>query len=98
MPEDLEKARRRRLRAEYKARERAEERERLGLTREQFEDLSEYLEEALEREPCDHTLRHSVAWAQSRGLDPERVTAGLEALGGFCDDEVLWNIEPDEIF
>ena len=43
--------------------------------------------------PCDHTLRHTTAFLQKRGLDPERVMPWLREHGGYCDCEVLANVE-----
>jgi uncharacterized protein DUF2695 len=75
------------------------ERERMpmavGLDGPHLKALLAYLDRALSIEPCDHTLRHSIAWAHEQGLDEKRFIEGLEAYGGFCDDEVILNLDPD---
>jgi hypothetical protein len=42
---------------------------------------------------CDHTLRETVEFLRQRGLDVERVVSWLQEHGGFCDCEVLYNVE-----
>ena len=45
------------------------------------------------RQGCDHTRRLTRAWLESRGHDVEKVFAWLDTLGGFCDCEILANVE-----
>jgi hypothetical protein len=45
------------------------------------------------RQGCDHTRRLTRAWLASRGHDVERVFAWLDTQGGFCDCEILANVE-----
>ena len=42
---------------------------------------------------CDHTRRLTRAWLESRGHDVGRVFEWLDAQGGFCDCEILANVE-----
>jgi hypothetical protein len=42
---------------------------------------------------CDHTLRLTTAFLQKRGLDVERIVPWLRDHGGYCDCEVLANVE-----
>jgi hypothetical protein len=42
---------------------------------------------------CDHTLRMTTEFLQERGLDVERVLPWLREHGGYCDCEVLANVE-----
>ena len=42
---------------------------------------------------CDHTRRLTRAWRASRGHDVERVFAWLDSQGGYCDCEILANVE-----
>ena len=48
---------------------------------------------------CDHTLRHSRAWLRERfgrrSVAP--LARWLENRGGFCDCEVLMNVDTDPI-
>ena len=43
--------------------------------------------------PCDHTLRETTEFLQKRGLDLERTIPWLRENGGYCDCEVLCNVE-----
>jgi hypothetical protein len=42
---------------------------------------------------CDHTLRETIAFLQQHGLDVERVVDWLHEYGGFCDCEVIYNVD-----
>lgn len=42
---------------------------------------------------CDHTLRLTTEFLQKRGLDVDRVLPWLREHGGYCDCEVLANVE-----
>jgi hypothetical protein len=55
--------------------------------------LLDHLDEKLAHEGCDHTLRLTIAWAKAQGLDSERIAAWTHENGGFCDCEVLANVE-----
>lgn len=43
--------------------------------------------------PCGHTLRETTEFLQKRGLDLERIVPWLHEHGGYCDCEVLGNVE-----
>lgn len=94
MPSDRD--RRRRLRDAYKAERRQEAWDTLGIDREQLDDLLAGVGESLADTGCDHTLRHSRAWADSRSIPWPALEAGLLAGGAGCDCEVLANVDPDE--
>jgi hypothetical protein len=70
----------------------------LEIDRAQFEAFLTELERDLLTDPCDHTLRRSIAWAQHNGVNVRDFVGLLEEHGGFCDDEVLYNVDPDEVF
>ena len=42
---------------------------------------------------CDHTLRHTCAFLKAKGLSESTVVLWLGTYGGFCDCEVLGNVE-----
>src|SRR5262249_17391816 len=44
---------------------------------------------------CDHTLRVTTTFLKRRGLDAERIIAWLREHGGYCDCEVLANVEDE---
>ncbi|MFF7633359.1 DUF2695 domain-containing protein [Kitasatospora sp. NPDC008050] len=91
-----EKDRRKALRDSYKAQQKQDEWESLGLDRDQLDALLEHLEDRLSDQDCDHSLRHTQAWVNSTGLDWDTVKSGLASAGGYCDCEVLANVDPDD--
>lgn len=60
------------------------------------EALFAYLDEQLEEEDCDHTLRYTQQWLQQQA-HPQMaaVIAELQEMGGYCDCEVLANCYED---
>ena len=52
-----------------------------------------HLDSELGNHPCDHTLRLTTAWLVANGHEPERVVPWLRENGGYCDCEVLANVE-----
>ena len=39
----------------------------------------------------------SRQWATAQPVDPDRLAESLAEFGGYCDCEVLANVEPEEI-
>ncbi len=76
-----------------KAREREAAEKALPVPKEILLKLLDHLDEKLAHEGCDHTLRLTLAWAAAQGLDSERIAAWTRENGGFCDCEVLANVE-----
>jgi len=74
-----------------------EERERylesLPATREEIEDLFDYLDKRLQDESCVHNLRFTMQFLMEKRLNMPRVMSWLNENGGYCDCEVLQNIE-----
>ena len=42
---------------------------------------------------CDHTLRETIEFLQQRALDVERIILWLNEYGGYCDCEVIYNVD-----
>jgi hypothetical protein len=42
---------------------------------------------------CDHTLRETIEFLKKRGLDVERIVPWLREYGGYCDCEVIFNVD-----
>lgn len=82
----------------YKEAERARERESMILDESQLSTLLDYLDERLAADRCDHTLRFTEAWAAEHSVDASAVTASVRNFGGYCDCEVLANVEPESIY
>ena len=47
---------------------------------------------------CDNTLRLSLEYIRQNNLDRDRVVEWLEENGGYCDCEVLANVEESPAF
>jgi hypothetical protein len=58
-----------------------------------FAALFDFLDESLEAEPCDHTLRLTTQYLQTHNLPADDVIEWLNDNGGYCDCEVLSNVE-----
>jgi hypothetical protein len=43
--------------------------------------------------PCDHTLRETILFLRERNLDVEGVVKWLHQNGGYCDCEVIFNVD-----
>jgi hypothetical protein len=87
-----ERATRKALRQRYRAEQREAAWPRLGIAREQLDDLLEHLDHRLV-EPCDETLAMTRRWAGTRCA---RLEPGLHDSGAVGDCEVLANVDPDE--
>lgn len=59
-----------------------------------FEDLFDYLEDKLEREPCNHSLRFAMQFMMENRLNFAKMSAWLQENGGFCDCKVIEQIVP----
>jgi hypothetical protein len=61
-----------------------------------FKDLAallDHLDERLGVKGCDHTPNMTKAFLIARGLDAEVILPWLGEYGGYCDCEVLANVE-----
>jgi hypothetical protein len=77
----------------WKADQRAAARAKLPLPTEQMQALFDMLDVEFPRQGCDHSLRLTRAWLESKGLPVEPVEAWLRENGGHCDCEALANAE-----
>lgn len=77
----------------HKERERAAFAASLPLPKADLAALFDHLDARLGEAACDHTLSLTTAFLTGRGLDVARVSAWLRESGGYCDCEVLANVE-----
>lgn len=94
MPSHSEIERRKLLRkeAENSARAKEESLMPISMSMSQLTELFDHLDVAL-AEGCDHTLRFTVAYLRSHGLSEDLIIPWLQEYGGYCDCEVLANVE-----
>jgi hypothetical protein len=64
----------------------------MPISRPHLAELFAHLDGAL-KEGCDHTSRFTVAFLRSRGLPEATILPWLQDYGGYCDCEVLANVE-----
>lgn len=86
------KNRKRELKAAFKAKELEVLEASMPLSKEDLRGLFEYLDSE-EASGCDHTAKKTLGYLRSRSLNPERIVPWLQELGGYCDCEVLANVE-----
>ncbi|MHC4462830.1 MAG: DUF2695 domain-containing protein [Planctomycetota bacterium] len=93
MPSKEEKRRRAKLVQEIADIEKRKEIEKMPIS---FKDLSElfnYLDEKLSTNECNHTPIMTKIFLESKNLNTEKILSWLEEYGGYCDCEVLANVE-----
>ncbi len=94
MPDKKEIERRKQIARELKLKARQEFEKSLPMSHENFKNLFDYLDEQLTNNTCDDTLKLSVTFLQSLKLDNiDEITEWLGENGGYCDCEVLANVE-----
>ena len=94
----VEDQQRRDARRAYKQAERGSAHEAMVLAEAQLSDLLDYLDDHVAEAGCDHTLRFTEAWAGERGIQPSALVRSVQQFGGYCDCEVVANVEPELIF
>jgi hypothetical protein len=90
--------RKRELKRAFQDREQEVARQAMLLDEDQLEELLGYLDERLPDAGCDHSLQLTRRWAGQNGVDADALASSLEQFGGFCDCEVLANVDPEAIF
>lgn len=66
----------------------------LPMEEKHFVALFHFLEKALQECPCDHSLRHTTHFlSENKVCNIEKVISWLSSHGGYCDCEVLYNVE-----
>jgi len=86
------KDRKRELKAAFKTGELETLEASMPLSKEDLRGLFEYLDNEA-ASGCDHTAKKTLSYLRARSLDSERIVPWLQELGGYCDCEVLANVE-----
>ncbi len=86
------KDRKRELKAAFKAKELEALEASMPLSKEDLRGLFEYLDHEL-ASGGDHTASKTLAYLRSRSLNSESIVPWPQELGGYCDCEVLGNVE-----
>ena len=93
MPSKSEKQRRKKVLRELRQQQQVEAEAKIPLQKSELKALFDWVDDKLVTEGCDHTLQHTEAFLQSQGLPVKEVKVWLQAYGGFCDCEVIANVE-----
>ncbi len=92
MPDESEKQRRKTIRQELRSAEKLKAEMELPAPKHLLQDLFQWVDDRLEN-GCDHTLRYTVQYIHENGLDEEHTLQWLREFGGYCDCEVVMNVE-----
>ena len=90
----MDKARKKELLKDYKAKEKQNFQDSLPMDEELFWNLFDYVDEKLEvNDGCDHGLTFTREFLEKQSIDVESVLDWIINEGGGCDCEVLYNVE-----
>ncbi len=89
----MDKATKKRLKAQVRDHERKVAMAALPLPVTELAAMFDMLDIELPLQDCDHSRRITKAWLAGRGHDVDAVCAWLDTQGGYCDCEVLANVE-----
>jgi len=92
MPEHSEKRRRKAILHELKSAGQTKAEAALPAPKDQLKALFVWVDEHLDGH-CDHGHRHTLEYIRAHGLDEERTVEWLREHGGYCDCEVVMNVE-----
>lgn len=94
MPDKEEKARRKQIQKELQEKAQIEFEKSLPISRENFQSLFDFLDEELEKNGCDDGLKLTKQFLETNHVtNIEEIENWLKENGGFCDCEVLYNVE-----
>jgi hypothetical protein len=89
----MDAARKKQLKTQWRDEQRTTAFAALPLPVRELKAMFDMLDVELPRKGCDHSRRLTRAWLHLHGHDVERVFAWLDTQSGFCDCEVLANVE-----
>ena len=89
----MDKSEKRRRLNDWKAQQKERARADFPLPETELDQLFDHLDQELRQTPCDHSLRLTRQWMAKADHSPEQVVPWLNEHGGYCDCEVLANVE-----
>jgi len=93
MPSKEEKRRRKSLIKIIDQKETAEAIDNMPISFKELAKLLDHLDEQLGVEGCDHTPRMTIKYLENINLPSEEILSWLREYSGYCDCEVLANVE-----
>jgi len=88
-----DKDQKKKLKAAFKAAERQTLETSMPLSKSDLKALLDHLDES--GSFCDHSLIHTTEFLKARSLDSEKIIPWLREHGGYCDCEILANVEDE---
>lgn len=76
---------------EWKQQQRLAAREAFPIAEPSLKSLFDTVDERVEKEGCDHSLRFTTEWLAANEQPIKKVVAWLNEHGGYCDCEVVAN-------
>lgn len=70
----------------------------MPLEQKEMSELLEFIDKKLSHQGCDHNYKITEKWLETKLHDTSVVLAALLAKGGGCDCEIVFNIDPEEIY
>ena len=95
MPSQQEKCRRKHIRNNLKQQERESFVQSLPVNQEVFKQLFDYLNAELQLHGCNHTDKLTRYFLDKNCANTDEVIEWLNEHGGFCDCEIVWNVEDE---
>jgi hypothetical protein len=89
----MDAAEKKRLKTQWRDQQRKAALAALPLPVHELKAMFDMLDFELPQKGCDKTRRLTEEWLRSRGHDVQSVFAWLDTQGGFCDCEILANVE-----
>lgn len=93
MPSKAEKERRKKLHREIAQKEHEKFLSSLPLDKSYILELFDFLDLELGKRGCNHNFELMTEFLKLKGLDKENVFEWFREQGGYCDCEILFNIE-----
>ena len=92
MPSKAEKKRRQALVKEIADKAFGKEVRQMPISKENLKELFDFLDRP-NPSACDHTLKETIEFLNKRGLDKNLIIPWLNEHGGYCDCEVIYNVD-----
>lgn len=89
----MDAAKKKQLQTQWRDQQRKAALEALPLAVDDIKAMFDMLDIGIPKSGCDHTRRLTETWLRNRGHDVGRVFAWLDTQGGYCDCEILANVE-----
>ena len=90
---EMDKNERKKILRELKEKKKAEFEKSVPISRDLFEELFDFLDRQIEKNGCNHSVEITTSFLNERNILSEPVLNWLEEHGGYCDCEVLMNVE-----